>query len=776
MRVPENDVAELVEQLVASTELRKAGRCRRRINRLPKGERVLLLWKFNDWDYYDNCKVALPIRLRGLFTYEDREIIVRGYDKFFNVDETASTKRAALNTLEGPFEVTMKENGCIIFIGGMADGQLVVTSKNLTGINDDGTPLDKNHAGAGEAQLRSQLGNNAERIRELALYLYENNLTAVAEYCDDLFEEHVLPYSKDEAGLYLHGLNRNTRVFATEPMTVVKQWADTWGFRCIEWLEYSTVDELFAFLDECAKTGTYNGKEVEGFVIRGFKEGHNFFFKYKFAEPYLLYRQFREVTKKLISSGDPATVPVKVHKEITKRYLAFAHDVFQREPERKQRFLDGFGIISLRQRFLDAQNDTGMGLIEHLEQLTVEDGEELPPKYVIVPVATIGVGKTTVFHIISKLMGWPHIQNDNIGSSLKKKMVDRALDALKTSQVVLTDRNNSLALERGQIFDHLAAKKAKYLPANQPVKVIGVDFVGPLDDETTAKLWEITWSRVVARGDNHQLLKADKDPVTVERVMRSFIGRYQPVNTGADPDNQFDTVISLPLAPELSIANATTVLTSLHKLYPSIVPQIPLDTEIAEAYDDARAQKVTMEKLMALKQLVTYYGIDIDRDAVVAAIGPVLLQLTAWTQFVADGRIQPEFHVTLGHQALARTDETKARWKQLQTRLPAKYAHLPRTPCDLYATVTLESVVASPRVICITVSLSGWTNAAAIPQDPVQALNPILHITIGTANDKIRPFELNQVLAMRGSDPEIEVYPLDPPLVLGSQRVFASFV
>ena len=71
MRVPENDVAELVEQLVASTELRKAGRCRRRINRLPKGERVLLLWKFNDWDYYDNCKVALPIRLRGLFTYEE---------------------------------------------------------------------------------------------------------------------------------------------------------------------------------------------------------------------------------------------------------------------------------------------------------------------------------------------------------------------------------------------------------------------------------------------------------------------------------------------------------------------------------------------------------------------------------------------------------------------------------------------------------------------------------------------------------------------------------
>ena len=74
-------------------------------------------WRFFDWDYK---RPDLPVYARGLFTTKNNninEIAVRGYDKFFNTDEVSATKwENILKKTKGPYELTLKENGCIIFI------------------------------------------------------------------------------------------------------------------------------------------------------------------------------------------------------------------------------------------------------------------------------------------------------------------------------------------------------------------------------------------------------------------------------------------------------------------------------------------------------------------------------------------------------------------------------------------------------------------------------------------------------------------------------------
>ncbi|KAG0299136.1 hypothetical protein BGZ97_003862, partial [Linnemannia gamsii] len=62
---------------------------------------------------------TLPV-LTGSDAVGVYRILVRGYDKFFNVGEVPKTSPGwiAENT-EGPYEVTLKENGCIIFMSGL---------------------------------------------------------------------------------------------------------------------------------------------------------------------------------------------------------------------------------------------------------------------------------------------------------------------------------------------------------------------------------------------------------------------------------------------------------------------------------------------------------------------------------------------------------------------------------------------------------------------------------------------------------------------------------
>jgi tRNA ligase len=222
------EVSRMVKALdLARKEKRKGGfSCKKTTFNVKGSQNGIQLdsWRMQEWDYK---RPDLPTYARGLFTTQssrkEPEIAVRGYDKFFNVDEVNETKwPTILAKTKGPYELTLKENGCIIFVSGLEDDTLVVCSKHSTGDRSD---VQLSHASAGEVRLEQQLAAIGKTKVDLARELRRRNVTAVAELCDDSFEEHILAYGPDKAGLYLHGVNLNLPEFATYPSNFVQEFA-----------------------------------------------------------------------------------------------------------------------------------------------------------------------------------------------------------------------------------------------------------------------------------------------------------------------------------------------------------------------------------------------------------------------------------------------------------------------------------------------------------------------------------------------------------------------
>lgn len=132
---------------------------------------------------------TLPV-LTGSDALGVYRILLRGYDKFFNVGEVPKTSPEwiAENT-EGPYEVTLKENGCIIFMSGLPphlvgpEGGCIVTSKHSLGYADPetGKMTEVTHAGKGREWLEKGLTARGKTVEQFGRWLWDHNLTAVAE-------------------------------------------------------------------------------------------------------------------------------------------------------------------------------------------------------------------------------------------------------------------------------------------------------------------------------------------------------------------------------------------------------------------------------------------------------------------------------------------------------------------------------------------------------------------------------------------------------------------
>lgn len=197
-------------------------------------------WKTAEFAYRKAESVGvgkdLPTLARGLFTVDvdsrdDRagsstitrayhqRILVRGYDKFFNVGEMPWTKPAAIEKHSTPpYLLTFKENGCIIFIAALSSSQLIVTSKHALNSSRDvkqshGVPVDRSapegeeesvsdslaeakngdppsHAAKGEEWLEVHLARVGRTKQHLASELWQRGETAVAEVSALVIGQH----------------------------------------------------------------------------------------------------------------------------------------------------------------------------------------------------------------------------------------------------------------------------------------------------------------------------------------------------------------------------------------------------------------------------------------------------------------------------------------------------------------------------------------------------------------------------------------------------------
>eukprot|EP00842_Homolaphlyctis_polyrhiza_P006573 jgi/Hompol1/6917/HPOL_002474-RA len=201
-----------------------------------------------EWAYRKGGHPKLPSLARGLFVRKattpgsDWQIAARGYDKFFNVGEVPTTSwRFIQEGTVGPYEITLKENGCIIFISSV-DGHILVTSKHSLGHAKPGSK--PSHAQKGEEWLDKHLKSAGATRKQLSDFLAAHNVTAIFELADDDFEEHILEYPPERSGLYLHGLNNNTPEFSTWDSNTLADFAKTFGFLLVECIIKNTAEGI----------------------------------------------------------------------------------------------------------------------------------------------------------------------------------------------------------------------------------------------------------------------------------------------------------------------------------------------------------------------------------------------------------------------------------------------------------------------------------------------------------------------------------------------------
>lgn len=770
---------ELVQSLEAAWQSsKKAGKkgdfqCRKSSYEVAGGSIVVDSWKFMDWDYK---RKDLPTYARGLFTTSNSdghaEIVIRGYNKFFNVNEVPETewRNIEQNTV-GPYELSNKENGCILFFSGLPDGTLLVCSKHSTGPGNDPR---KSHALAGERWIERHLAGVGKTTKELARALREMNITAVGELCDDSFEEHVLAYPPEQAGIYLHGMNFNEPQFRTLSGPEVHEFADQWGFKKAEYQIIRTINQVKSFLEQCAETGSWNGRDTEGFVIRcqwtktSRKDDSNWFFKYKFEEPYLMYRQWRECTKALIAGKPPK---YKKHKKITEEYLNYARRQFVVNPKLTKAYQENHGIIAMRDGFLAEKGKRGAEIIADEE--AEAGGSDAGHKIVLVPVATIGCGKTTVAMALVKLFGWGHVQNDNIQGKGGRpaRFVSAITNMMVTHDVVIADRNNHQKREREQILNDMN----KVVP---DAKMVALNYV----HSDLKAVRKATHDRVFARGDNHQTIQAaSKDPAEIQGIMDGFLQRFQPLEPQAPPDDEFDLVIDLdPLAS--SLENVETIITSMYNEYPAAFrTEMPTPEEMASAIDFALGNAIAPAQIhdlssrtkvdktkrndrnkdqqpnssslreMSLEDVVKrleYFGIRLSTTNINSILSSLFQKSTAdesqfYKKLKSSGRLQDEFHVTLIHRASSLQDSQT--WQQyvklLETAVGKDTRKGDELPSLGPARLRLERVIWDDRIMGILVRVLPGADGAVW-----SCANRIPHITVGTASKDIKPVETNTLL------------------------------
>ncbi|KAG5731794.1 hypothetical protein E4T56_gene1573 [Termitomyces sp. T112] len=743
---------------------------------------VVRSWKMNEFKYYD-IPSPFPTLARGLFSVElmkedvkeatedgheitkgentdnkKNRIVARGYDKFFNIGEVPWTTWSSLEShTASPYTLSLKSNGCIIFIAALTPSKLLITSKHSLG-PVSGVQL--SHAEAGEAWLRKYLAQKGRTEEDLAKRLWEKNWTAVAELCDDSFEEHVLAYPPEKTGLHLHGLNVATKSFVTLPQSEVDAFAEEWGFIKTASIEIKTIAGVRAFTQEISELGEWNGEAVEGFVVRThvteppsgksksasvspYAPGSSFFFKVKFDEPYMMYRDWREVTKKLLGMQgklDASSVSkAKMQRAETRVYVRWVIEEIKRDRSQFLEYNKGKGIIATRERFLKyLETPEGKAAIDKTkkggrENVSVGDNNVTFQKTIIAPIAIPGCGKTAVSVALAHIFGFGHTQSDDVvAKKPAPQFLKNVKELLQTKDVVIADKNNHLIQHRKALRD--LAKSS-----NVPTRLLVINWgIGNLPQATVHR---VCGDRITQRGTNHQTLRPDEEKGH-EEVVWMFLKTREEFS-----DSEADAVIEMEIEEDMEAAVRRAVDGCVKVL--GLEP--PEESKIREAIQTIAEYKPSVkksdEKKKAREQM-RYYGMLVEMD-LEKVLGEKLATMANasgvegdavgfWNMMRSAGRVTQRPHVTFVHRNSLPAE--KALWKDCEV------LHAMKQP-PLFS-IRLGHLVWNSRVMALTVDeldtlgeeetvKKGKEFIASLSEE----LTRRLHITVGTKNAESKAVE-----------------------------------
>ncbi|KZT66611.1 hypothetical protein DAEQUDRAFT_752049 [Daedalea quercina L-15889] len=732
---------------------------------------VLHSWKMNEFKYYD-VPTPFPTLARGLFTQEinkggqvKHRIVARGYDKFFNIGEVPWTNWAALEShTRAPYTLTLKSNGCIIFIAALTPTKLVVTSKHALGPFGYGP---ESHAQVGERWLRKHLADAGKTEEQLARVLWDKNWTAVAELCDDSFEEHVLPYGPEKTGLHLHGLNESTKHFRTMEQPTVDAFAREWGFIATKSTVLQSIPAVKEFTEDIGKTGKWNGDPLEGFVVRThvvepptkggkpasqspYEPGSSFFFKVKFDEPYMMYRDWREVTKMLLSKGPlVGNVPKgKLRRPETRVYVDWVINEIKRDGSQFDTYAQGKGIIATRERFLkwlesnEGRSAEKKAKEKHDESMLNGEASNAFGKTIIVPVAVPGVGKTSVAVALSHLFGFGHTQSDDV--KVKKAapiFIKNVVGLLKNHDVVIADKNNHLKQHRQQLREATARM-------HPPVRLMALNWSFDVPLNT---IHRVCADRITERGDNHQTLVAGEH----EDVVWQFLKSAEEL-----ADDEVDVSVEMEWEDSLedSLARAVDACVRILGVQKPDQEKFGEALAFARGYKPRRAgkQPVTGEQSKKKQPAPRYYGIlpevDLENELkkTFERVDAPQAGKAFWERLAKDKRVTSRPHVTIVH--CKSLPEETALWdlcRGLQGE-PGSPAHLPLFSFRLGHVVWNERIMAT-TVVDLAVSLDDVDAEAKqkgvdfVLKLPAEVKDR-LHVTVGTRDREVAPVEAKSLV------------------------------
>ncbi|KAJ9057937.1 tRNA ligase [Entomophthora muscae] len=541
------------------------------------GFEIVAGWKFTEQYFYDIMKKGVPPSIggsstanidlppfldkflaRGFFTCGTR-VAIRGYDKFFNVGELACTQWDNLKAeTTGPYEVTVKENGCIIFVSHHPTEGLLVASKHSLG---DPESTDTNtHQRMGESWLSKHLELGARDRKTLERFLRHFDITLVFELCDDEFEEHVLPYPEDSRGLYLHGINYNTVRFKSWPTELVQLVAEHFGFLQVANFPQPTLDHVRKF--SAAANGFLDNRAIEGFVVRC--SSPPMLFKIKYDHPYLMFREWREITRRILTAKNKGLDPPILRKRypLTHEYVNWVQEKINTHPKMFGSYLNGKGIVHTRNQFFTDTNFTPSDIPPTANDAPTWD------RLLIVPVATIGCGKSVLGAVLSKAIDCVVIQRDDFKDP--SGFHASILSHLEAKRIVFADRNNHIGTLRETLTSAVLAK----FPSTA---IVAIEW----DVKSEPDLFNITYRNVLQRGINHPTL-TPTNTHDLERVMSRFIDDFEPVDANVHPgDANFTHHVRIPL-----INSLPAIILS------DIIPALPLVEHVQLSVDD-------LEKILA---------------------------------------------------------------------------------------------------------------------------------------------------------------------------------
>ncbi|KAL1742460.1 RNA ligase-domain-containing protein [Schizophyllum fasciatum] len=830
--------SDLIEELLAlSKKNRKL--VRSSLHDAPADPKIKVRsWKMDEFKYY-KIPSPFPTLARGLFSVDlppeagvKHRIVARGYDKFFNIGEVPWTTWPSLEAhTAAPYTLSLKSNGCIIFIAALTEDKLLVTSKHAIGPvrqekedkkeNEEESPS-RSHAEVGEQWLRKYLSQKGRTQADLAKVLWDNNWTAVAELCDDNFEEHVLRIPPELTGLHLHGLNVATKQFITQPQAEVDKFAAEWGFIRTLSTTVNTIAEVREFTHEVSKTGVWQGQPIEGFVVRThvtapptkgeadasaspYAPGSSFFFKVKFDEPYMMYRDWREVTKGLLTARKKGnalsakSVPkTKMRRAETRVYVGWVIQEIERNPQAFAQYMQSKGIIATRDMFLAwLKTPEGQKALERemaqrpsspLQQQAKDGGAPAAPegekefgKTIIVPVAIPGCGKTAVAVALQHIFGFGHTQSDDVpGKKSAVNFVKNVTSLLETHDVVIADKNNHLTQHRQALRD--ATKDMQ-----PPVRLLALYW--PLD-KPNATVHRICGDRIVARGEHHQTLRADASKAH-ENVLWMFI-----TNTVGLSDREVDAVVDMDMAEPLAdaVRRAVAGVVRILGLPAPSEEKVKAGIEAALAYKpqtdgvqdkgetarggkgggkggkgpdkDAQASAVSTDAPTAKPP--RYYGLLAElnlKHALEAAFAAQPDHAGFWRELTKASRITARPHVTIVHSKnLPAEDELWQRCRALHA--------LPVPPMFRFR---VTHAVWDGRVMALPVEDLALEEETGPSQEGAEFVAKLghearerLHVTVGTRDARVNPVEARDVVTRwsKGNRAGIQAIELKEPLIV----------